>query len=82
MILHFFQKELNSSFYDLLLLDVLAGNNLKRSIVFAYMFKKVRIKTIFKFLDEESTLFEDLKIITSETPKLFLKAIVKRIFKF
>jgi lycopene beta-cyclase len=76
-----FSKRTKFWFYDLLFLDVLASNNAKGSTVFASMFKKVNAKTIFKFLDEESTLSEDFKIITSVSPKLFMQAIVKRIFK-
>ncbi len=76
-----FSKRTKFWFYDLFFLDVLSGNNAKGSIVFSSMFKKVNIKTIFKFLDEESTFFEDLQIIISVPPKLFLLAIVKRIFK-
>ena len=76
-----FSKRTKFWFYDLLFLDVLANNNGIGSTVFASMFKKVNTKTIFKFLDEESNLLEDLKIITSVPPKLFLSAIFNRVFK-
>jgi len=76
-----FSKRTKFWFYDLLLLDVLANNNEKGSTVFTSMFKKVNIDTIFKFLDEESTFLQDLKIMLSVSPKLFLSAIFKRIFK-
>ena len=75
-----FSKRTKYWFYDLLFLDVLANNNAKGSTVFASMFKKVNVKTIFRFLDEESTLLEDLKIILSVSPKSFMQAIFKRIF--
>ena len=76
-----FSKRTKFWFYDLLFLDVLANNNEKGSTVFASMFKKVNAKTILKFLDEESTFLQDLKIMSSVSPKLFLSAIFKRIFK-
>ena len=76
-----FSKRTKFWYYDLLFLDVLAGNNAKGSTIFASMFQKVNAKTILKFLDEESTLFEDLKIVISVPTKLFIKAIFKRIFK-
>ena len=76
-----FSKRTKFWFYDLLFLDVLAGDNEKGSTVFASMFKKMNIKTIFKFLDEESTLLEDFKIIISVPSKLFIQALTKRIFK-
>jgi len=76
-----FSKRTKFWFYDLLFLDVLATNNGKGSTVFSDMFKRVNAKTIFKFLDEESTFLQDLKIMSSVSPKLFLSAIFKRIFK-
>ena len=76
-----FSKRTKFWFYDLLFLDVLANNNGKGSTIFGSMFKKVSAKTILKFLDEESTFPQDLKIILSVSPKLFLSAIFKRIFK-
>ena len=76
-----FSKRTRFWFYDLLFLDVLANNNAKGSTIFASIFKKVDVKTIFKFLDEESTFFQDLKIILSVSPKLFIQSIFKRISK-
>ena len=75
-----FSKKTKFWFYDLLFLDVLANDNANGSNVFAAMFKKVNIKTILKFLDEESNLIQDLKIITSVSPKTFMRAIFKRLF--
>jgi len=48
--------------------------------LFSSMFKKANVKTIFKFLDEESTLVDDLKIILSVPPKRFIQALFKRLF--
>ena len=73
-----FSKKNKFWFYDLLFLDVLANNNEKGSTFFASIFKKVNVKTILKFLGEESNIGEDLKIITSVSPKPFILAIVKR----
>ena len=67
-------------FYDLIFLDVLANNNEEGAALFASMFKKADVKTIFKFLDEESTRLEDLKIILSVPPKRFIQAFLKRLF--
>ena len=75
-----FSKKTKFWLYDLLFLDVLANDNANGSNVFAAMFKKVNIKTILKFLDEESNLIQDLKIITSVSPKTFMRAIFKRLF--
>ena len=79
--LSLFAKRTKFWFYDLLLLDVLANNNDKGSALFASIFKKVKVKTILKFLGEDSNLREDLKIITSVSPKPFVLAIVKRFLR-
>ncbi len=76
-----FSKRTKFWFYDLLFLDVLANNNGKGSTLFTSMFKKVNVQTILTFLDEESTFSQDLKIMSSVSPKLFLSALFHRIFK-
>ncbi|WP_411894371.1 lycopene cyclase family protein [Winogradskyella sp. A2] len=75
-----FHKKTKFWFYDLLFLDVLANNNEKGSELFATLFKRAKTKTIFRFLDEETTLGEDLKVISSVPPKHFLTALFKRLF--
>ena len=79
--LSMFSKRTKYWFYDLILLDVLSKNNAKGSSLFGSIFKKVNVKTILKFLGEESSLREDMKIITSVSPKPFILSIVKRFFK-
>ena len=79
--LSLFAKRTKFWFYDLLLLDVLANNNKKGSALFASIFKKVNVKTILKFLGEDSNIREDLKVITSVSPKPFVMAIVKRFLR-
>jgi len=79
--LSMFQKSTKFRFYDLIFLDVLANYNDEGASIFSSMFKKTNIKTIFKFLDEESTLFEDLKIILSVPPKRFMQAFFKRFIR-
>lgn len=75
-----FYKKSKFWFYDLIFLDVLANHNEEGSALFSSMFKKADTKTIFKFLDEESNLIEDLKIILSVPPKRFIQAFFKRLF--
>lgn len=75
-----FHKKSKFWFYDLIFLDVLANHNEEGAALFASMFRKTDVKTIFKFLDEESTLFEDLKVILSVPPKRFIQSFFKRLF--
>lgn len=74
-----FTKPSKFWFYDLFFLDVLAQHNEEGPNLFSSLFKKTKIQTIFKFLDEESSLTEDLKIIKSVPSMRFAKAVLKRI---
>jgi lycopene beta-cyclase len=76
-----FHKKNKFWFYDLLLLDILHRHNELGSSIFSSLFKKGNAALIFKFLDEETTLTEDLKVIL-KCPKLpFIKALFRVLFK-
>jgi len=66
-------------FYDLLLLDILAKQNYKGSSIFSAMFRDGRAAHIFKFLDEETTFAQDLKVIWQCPKGLFVKALIQRV---
>ncbi len=68
-------------FYDLLLLDILYKHNNKGQYIFETLFKNRSPQLIFKFLDEETSFWEDLRIISGCPKKEFLRAFVHRIFK-
>lgn len=76
-----FQKKDKFWFYDLLLLDILSSKNELGSKIFSSMFKKGNSNLIFKFLDEETTLWEDLQVIWKCPKTMFVKALLGRIFK-
>jgi lycopene beta-cyclase len=44
------------------------------------MFQKGNASLIFKFLDEKTSFFEDLKVIWKCPKGLFIKALLRRIF--
>jgi len=67
-------------FYDLLFLDVLHRRNDLGSKVFSALFKKGNPTLIFKFLDEETTFWEDLQVIWKCPKGLFVRALFKRLF--
>ena len=75
-----FHKKTRFWFYDMLLLDILYRNNEKGSLIFSSMFKKARASLIFKFLDEETSPAEDLKVILKCPKGLFVKALWRNIF--
>ncbi|TPG32366.1 lycopene cyclase family protein [Flavobacterium pectinovorum] len=76
-----FHKKNRFWFYDLLLLDILYRHNELGSSIFSSLFRKGQPAMIFKFLDEETTLIEDLKVIL-KCPKVpFIKALFRVIFR-
>ncbi|MEH6408775.1 MAG: lycopene cyclase family protein [Leeuwenhoekiella sp.] len=63
--------------YDRLFLDVLYRRNDLGGEIFSIMFKKNKIENILRFLDGESTIPEELKIIWSLPKKQFMVALFK-----
>ena len=75
-----FKKKNRFLFYDTLFVVVLYDNNELGKRIFSEMFTKVSPEKILRFLDEESTLLEEIEIIWA-CPKLpFLKALLKYLF--
>jgi lycopene beta-cyclase len=75
-----FHKKDKFWFYDLLFLDVLDKNNALGSKIFSSLFKKGNSTLIFKFLDEETTFLEDVKLMLKCPTFPFIKAVLKRLF--
>ncbi|MBT8182501.1 MAG: lycopene cyclase [Eudoraea sp.] len=67
-------------YYDLLLLDILYKDNSKGRRIFESLFRGSSPQLIFKFLDEETNIREDLKIISSCPKSFFIKALFNRLF--
>ena len=67
-------------FYDMLFIDVLAKDNAQGSDLFKRMFQKNSPDLIFKFLDERSSLIQELQIMQSFNVRQFVSALCKRIF--
>ncbi|MFE3867468.1 lycopene cyclase family protein [Flavobacterium sp. LS2P90] len=76
-----FHKRTKYWLYDLLLLDILDRKNELGSSIFSSMFKKGNPTLIFKFLDEETSLTEDIKVILKCPKILFIKAIFHVAFR-
>lgn len=75
-----YRKKSKFWFYDLLLLDILARTNEKGSSIFSAMFRKGDAAPIFKFLDEETSMIEDVGVIWRCPKGLFIKALLRRLF--
>lgn len=77
----YFKKSNRFTFYDDLFVDVLYRNNFLGESIFSSMFTKCDPNLILKFLDEETTFFEDVKVIWS-CPKLpFIASLFRKVFK-
>lgn len=74
-----FHKKDKFWFYDLLLLDILNRKNELGSRIFSAMFRKGNSTVIFKFLDEETSFWEDLQVIWKCPKSLFVNALFRRI---
>lgn len=63
-------------FYDEVLLNILYRQNRKGPEVFERMYAKNEAHKIFKFLDEETTFAEELKIMWNTDRPLFVKSVI------
>ena len=78
-----FQKTNRFWIYDLLFLDVLDKHNAYGSRLFSRLFEKIKPNLIFRFLSEQTSIREELKIMSSFRPNqiwFFIVAALKRLF--
>ena len=68
-------------FYDAVLLYILDKNLMEGSEIFKRIFEKNKAETIFKFLANISTIWEDIRIMRSLPTKIFLPAAIKVLFR-
>ena len=66
-------------FYDRVLLEVLYSKRASGKEIFTTLFKKNKPQQVLKFLDNESSLLNELKIISTLPTFPFLKAALKQI---
>ena len=67
-------------FFDSIFLDVLSRNNEMGEDIFTKLYSKNTPQEIFKFLDEETRLSEDLKVMFSLYHPQFIKSFFRKIF--
>jgi lycopene beta-cyclase len=76
-----FYKKNRFWWYDLLLLDILHRHNELGSSIFSSLFEKGNPHLIFKFLDEETSLLEDIKVILKCPKAPFIKSLFRELFR-
>ena len=77
-----FRKKTRFWWYDLLLIDVLSSYNHLGSKLFSTLFKRNSLKNVFRFLDEETSFIEDLRIMLSMPPLRFIIALFRRVVNY
>jgi len=77
-----FRKKTRFWWYDLLLIDVLSSHNHLGSKLFSTLFQRNSLKNVFRFLDEETSFIEDLRIMLSMPPLKFIVALFRRVLNF
>ncbi|WP_025743558.1 lycopene cyclase family protein [Aquimarina pacifica] len=76
-----FKKRTRFWYYDLLFIDLLYKENRIGSLLFSKLFQKNKPQQILKFLDEETTFLEEVKITTSLPSPKFLKTLWHRLYR-
>jgi lycopene beta-cyclase len=76
-----FKQSNKYKLYDKVLLDVLSNNKVHSDQLFTSLFKKNKTNALLAFLNEESSMIEDLKILNSVPKLIFLKSMIKKFFK-
>lgn len=66
--------------YDSIFLNVLAARNDLGEEIFTRLYTKPEIQSVFRFLDEESSLSEDIKVMFSLNKPQFWKAFLRTFF--
>jgi lycopene beta-cyclase len=67
-------KQKKGNLYDAVLLHVLHHHKMEGAKIFESIFSKNTVENVLRFLDNESSIFEDLKIMNSVPTKIFLPA--------
>ncbi|MFP5042886.1 lycopene cyclase family protein [Parasediminibacterium sp. JCM 36343] len=74
----FFQKRFY--LYDATLLNILHNNTMPGRDIFHQLFSKVKVQALFRFLDNESSLKDEIQILNSVPSKVFLPAAKDELF--
>jgi lycopene beta-cyclase len=70
------------SFFDLIFIDVLYRRNDLGSEIFSNMFQKNTMQDVLTFLDEQGSLWSDLKIIWNSKPRIeFVRSVLRNPIK-
>lgn len=69
------------TFFDKIFMNVIISGKVSGEEVFSKLFAKLKPKTVFRFLDENGSWFNDLKVFTAPPTLPFTKALLEEIKK-
>ncbi len=75
---NFFEKRF--SLYDAVLLNILQNKKMNGAEIFIQLFKKNNVQRVLRFLDNETDVLQELKIMKTVPSKIFLPAAIKEMF--
>jgi len=75
-----FKRSMRHTFFDKVLINVLAVEVDKGQLIFSMMLEKNGLKFLFKFLNEETSIWEDFKIMNSVPKWPFIKSVWRSFF--
>ncbi|HUR09928.1 MAG TPA: lycopene cyclase family protein [Flavitalea sp.] len=78
----FFKKSLVAKrfhLYDSTLLNILANRKMEGAIIFTDLFRKNNFTDVLQFLDNETSLLQEMRMITVLPKKLFLRAALQQL---
>jgi lycopene beta-cyclase len=67
--------------YDSTLLNILSNNKMPGDRIFADLFKKNPVDRVLRFLDNETTLEDEINVMGTMPPGVFMKAALHEMFK-
>jgi lycopene beta-cyclase len=74
-------KQIMGEFYDTVLLQVLQKRKMSGDQIFSQIFEKNSPASVLRFLDNESSLMEDLKIMNSVPTRIFFPAAIQELLR-
>jgi lycopene beta-cyclase len=75
------RREKRFKVYDSTLLNILSNNKLPGDKIFADLFKKNPVDRVLRFLDNETTLEDEINVMGTLPQSAFMKAALREIFK-
>jgi lycopene beta-cyclase len=75
-------KKTRHQFYDAVLLDILYHDRMSGAEIFTRIFSKNKASTIFRFLSNTSSIFDDIKIMSTLPTRLFLFSAIRILLRW